>query len=167
MTAVECHQSLNVDISDTVAVSDHEGSVSDQPFHASQAPASKGVQSGINQADLPVRSRGICSPHRTILQVQEKIAVVKMIVSKVFFDDLAFVSAGDQEVLVALAGIDAHDVPEHWLAADFDHWLRTKDRLLGEPGTRTSCKYHHLHGWTRFLTVQHRRLNQRALLVKS
>src|ERR1019366_761785 len=167
MTAVEVYQGLNVDISDPIAVSDHEGSVSDQPFHPSQAPACEGVQSCINQADLPVRSRGICSLYRTILQVQEKIAVVKMVVSKVLFDDFAFVSAGDQEVLVALPSIDAHDVPEHWLAADFDHWFRTNDRLLSEPGPRTPCKYHHLHGWTCLLTVRHRRLNQRVLLVES
>jgi hypothetical protein len=50
---------------------------------------------------------------------------------KVLLDHLALVTASEQEILIAVVGIDVHDVPEDRLAADLDHRFRTYKSFFG------------------------------------
>ena len=64
---------------------------------------------------------------------------------KVLLDHLAFVAAGNEEILEAMAGIDAHDMPEHGLAPDFQHGLGANRGFFGQARPETSCQDDHSH----------------------
>ena len=59
--------------------------------------------------------------HLVLFHVEGDIGFVEEVVCEVLFDDIAFVSKEDNEVIVAVGRVDFHDVPENRLAVDFDH----------------------------------------------
>src|SRR5690625_4534674 len=56
------------------------------------------------------------------------------------FDDLALMSAADNEVIDTVGAVYLHDVPQDRPAADLDHGLRNDGGLFAQTGTVTSCK---------------------------
>jgi hypothetical protein len=48
---------------------------------------------------------------------------VAVVVGKVFFDHIAFVTTQNDELIEAVAGINFHDVPKYGFTPDFDHGL--------------------------------------------
>ena len=45
------------------------------------------------------------------------------VVGEVLLDDVALVATANDKIIYAMGGIQLHDVPQDWSAADFDHWL--------------------------------------------
>ena len=64
---------------------------------------------------------------------------MKEIVGEVLFDDIALVSATNNEIVDPVGGINLHHVPEDRLAADLHHGLGLQVGLLRKPGPKTSC----------------------------
>ena len=54
------------------------------------------------------------------------------VVGEVFLDDVALVSAADDEVVDAVLGVELEDVPEDGSAADFDHGLGAEGGFFTE-----------------------------------
>ena len=63
---------------------------------------------------------------------------MQKVVCKVFFDDVAFITAADDKVVNAVGGVELHDVPEDWFASDFDHGLWLEVRLFGDAGSEAA-----------------------------
>ncbi len=59
--------------------------------------------------------------HLVFFQIEGNVASVQEVVGKIFFDDIAFVSKEDDEVVISVARVYLHDVPEDRVPTDFDH----------------------------------------------
>src|SRR3979409_2416368 len=68
-----------------------------------------------------------------------------VVVEKVPFDDVAFVSEGDEELAKLVFGVQLHDVPEDRPAADIDHRLWSELGFLGETRAEAPGQDHYFH----------------------
>src|SRR5262245_39522727 len=84
------------------------------------------------------RSAAACKIHR-------EVVVDRVKVQEVFLDDFSAIAQRNDELLHAVRGVDVHDVPEHRLAADFDHRLRSEHSLFREPRAKPAGQNHCLH----------------------
>ena len=116
MAAMEGHKRLDIDVRQAITVCNHERLIADQILQAPETTACQGSEPGIDDPNLPVGHGGISHVARAVFQIDEQIAVVHQEAMKVLLDHLAFVAAGNEEILEAMAGVDAHDMPEHRLA---------------------------------------------------
>ena len=73
--------------------------------------------------------------HTAICHVKGDITGMKKVVSKIFLDHIALVSAADNEVIDTVVAVDLKDVPENWLPADFYHRLWPQMGFLRQTGT--------------------------------
>ena len=67
------------------------------------------------------------------------------VIAKILFNYITFVSSAYNEVIYSESRVGFHNVPKHWLAADFDHGFRSKMCFLGEPSAQTTGQYDCLH----------------------
>ena len=70
---------------------------------------------------------------------------MQKVVGEVLFDDIAFMAAADYKVVNAMGGVELHDMPEDWLASDFDHGFWLEVRLFGDAGAEASCEDYCFH----------------------
>ena len=59
--------------------------------------------------------------HLVLFHVEGDIGFVEEVVCKVLFDYIAFVAKENYEIIVTVARVYFHDVPENRLAVDLDH----------------------------------------------
>ena len=100
-----------------------------------EAAARLGLLARVDEGDLPRLGVPLMDLHRVLRHVERDVRHVQEVVGEVFLDDVALEAAADDEVRDAVRRVDLHHVPEQWLAADFDHRLRTQHGLFAEPGT--------------------------------
>src|SRR5207248_6562860 len=108
-------------VCEAVAISDHESLLFKMRAQAAKAAACQRVHAGVDQPNLPVGCRAPGNFAGAIFQIDEEIAVVHDIVVEVLLDDLALVAASHEKIVEAMRGVEAHEVPEHGLAADLTH----------------------------------------------
>ena len=73
-------------------------------------------------------------------------AVAKIeVIEEVALDDVTAVAERNNEFLEPARGVASHDVPQHRLAADFDHRLRLRLGLLGEACAEAAGQQNGLH----------------------
>lgn len=59
--------------------------------------------------------------HLVLFQIEGYVASVQEVVCEIFFDDIAFVSKENDEVVVSVARVYFHDMPDDRMSADLDH----------------------------------------------
>ncbi len=145
---MELDQLGDIDVADAVAVGEHERLGADVLGQALHPAPGLRVRTGIQQMDHPVFAVTAVGRDLAGIQLDGQAARPVVVVEEVVLDLLALVAQGDDEFLVALSGIDAHDVPQDRLAADLDHRLGPDGRLFGEPCSQPAGKDGdlHLHG---------------------
>src|SRR5258708_5409468 len=70
--------------------------------------------------------------HLIGMHVKGHIRGMQEVVGEVLLDDVALVSATDDEVIDAMLGVNLQNVPENRTAANLDHWLGTNYRFFRE-----------------------------------
>jgi hypothetical protein len=83
--------------------------------------------------------------HLIFCDIKRDITILQKIIREVALDDVAAVSATDDEVLNSSRRIYLHDMPEYGLTADFNHRLGTEIALLTDPRTHAPCKNYGYH----------------------
>ena len=131
----------DIDIGNSVAVGEAERLVWFEVLCDSfQAATCCCVFTGINQGYFPRFGFLLMYLHAIVLQVEGDVRCMEKVVCKVFFDDIAFVAAADDKVVDSVGGVELHDMPEDWLASDFDHGFWLEVRLFGDAGAEASCE---------------------------
>ena len=64
---------------------------------------------------------------------------------KVFLDYMRLVTETDDEICYAVDSVAFQNVPQDRLASYFDHRLRENRGFLGDPCSKSACKYYGLH----------------------
>lgn len=83
--------------------------------------------------------------HLIVLHIEGHVRHVKEVIGKVFLDDVALITAADNELVDPVGRIDLHYMPEDRFAADFHHRLGFKMGLLGNPSTEATCQNYRFH----------------------
>ena len=152
LVAVKRDESRHVHIRDAVAVGEAEVLVANIRQDTLQAPPGHRLLAGVHQRHPPRLGLRAMDLHVALRQVEGDVARVQVVVGEVLLDQVALVAEADHELLDPMGGVDLHDVPEHRLAADLDHWLGTHSGLLAESRAETAGQDHGLHGdagyWT-------------------
>ena len=73
-------------------------------------------------------------------EVHRHVTAQRTVVGEVAFDVLSLVAERDDEVLEAVMGVVAHDVPQDRLVADLDHCLGSDLGLLRQSGAESSSQ---------------------------
>lgn len=98
--------------------------------------------------------------HAVGLHVEGDIRHMQKIIGEVFLDDVALVAAADNELIDAVTGVDLHDMPEDWHAADLHHGFGAHGSFFTQARAQPTCENHCFHViWPRWGLV--RRSTQR------
>ena len=96
------------------------------------------IQPGIHHRHLPVLCTVFVDLYGIGLQIHRDIRLIDIIIHKVFFDHIHLITATDNEFIQSIGRKVLHNVPEHWLSADFRHGLRDSLLLITD-GTSLSA----------------------------
>lgn len=112
VTIVEFYQSRDIEIRDSVAVSQHERLVFVQPLlQALDATPGLSVKAGVDEMDFPVGVFAVMKDGFTGGQIDRNIVVERKEVEKVVFDNFLLVSKRDNEFIETMSAVGVHDVP--------------------------------------------------------
>ena len=84
--------------------------------------------------------------HLVVVHVEGDVGGVEEVVGEVLLDDVALVSAADDEVVDAVLGVDLEDVPEDGAAADLDHGLGADRGFFAEASAEAAGEDYCFHG---------------------
>ena len=144
--AVEGDGGGDVDVGDTVAVGHAEGLVGVEVLgDAAEASSGAGGFSGVDEGDAPGFGDGLVDGHLVVVHVEGDVGGVEEVVGEELLDDVALVSAADDEVIDAVLGVDLEDVPEDGAATDFDHGLGAEGGLFRDASAETAGEDYCFH----------------------
>src|ERR1700733_2601557 len=132
MGAVKREQVVQVDVGYAITPGEHEGFIAQVRRKPLDAAAGLGLHAGINQVHIPVGDHTAVHLDLAGFERNIQIPVQRAIVEHVLLDDFALVAERDRELVQAIVRVVHHDVPENWLAANFDHRFRLKFCLFCE-----------------------------------
>src|SRR5262245_21747213 len=135
---MECQEGFEIDVTDTIAISQHEGVVLQQRLESQEAPAGQSFETSFDQVDLPVASRLAMRCNLSGGKIDGQTAVQSLEIEEVTLDHLALVAKRDDEFTETLFSIYLHDVPEKRTATNFHHRLRHDGCLLSQARTETA-----------------------------
>lgn len=136
----------DIHIGDTVTVSEAKSFfILHMIGHPLQASAGERLVARIHERDAPRLRLALMNFHPVVLHVEGDIGHVQEIVGEIFLDDIALVATADHEIIHAVGGIKFHDVPQHWLTANFDHGFGLEVRFFANTGAQTTCENYGLH----------------------
>ena len=131
MRFVERNQRRDVHVRHAIAVSQHERLRTDPAFEPLDAPASLRVKARVNEVNLPRLMLPLVNGGLARAKVYREIVVLRVEVKEIFFDHFGFIAERADKLIEAVSRIDAHDVPQNRLPANFHHGLGAKSGLLG------------------------------------
>ena len=67
------------------------------------------------------------------------------IVGKIFFDDILFVAAADDEFIDTVVAVSFHDMPQDGHVADFDHRLGLVDAFFADTRAKAASQNYYFH----------------------
>jgi len=150
---VERDRLRHVDVRQAVTVGEQEVRRLEVLRDAGEPRAGHRLGAGVHAGDAPV------APGRAVVvdpvrgrQVDREVGLHRREVEEVALDRVGHVAEAQDEVLVPVAGVERHDVPEDRLARDLDHRLGPTLGLLAEPRPLAAAQDHHRVG------LGHRRL---------
>ncbi|MNR42096.1 hypothetical protein D3C85_1605740 [compost metagenome] len=83
--------------------------------------------------------------HAVVAHVESDVRGVQEIVGEEILDRVALVTKANHEIVNPVGRVLFHDVPENWLAADFDHRFRLEMRLFADARAQATCQNNCLH----------------------
>ena len=83
---------------------------------------------------------------RSTTKHQGGVAGVPKVIPEIVFDHVALVAETEDELLVAVAGVSLHDMPEDGAIPDRHHRLGSKFGLLAEPSAFAATQDYDFHG---------------------
>jgi len=139
VAAVEGDFSGNVNVTDPIAVGHAESLFTFKvAADVAETATGRGGVASIDQGDPPGLRNALMDLHSIFLHVEGDVRHVQEVVGEVFFDEIALVTAADDEIVDQVLRVGLQDMPEDWPAADFDHRLGTKDRFFAKPGAEAA-----------------------------
>lgn len=140
-------QLADVDIGNSVSVSQHKGVCLDELFHPFQAGPLQSLLSRVGQGDAPacLVVAVVDVDALRLSQYDGEIAIHELVVTEVVLDHFPFVTEGQDEIIAPVPGLDFHDVLENRPIAYMDHGFGAEICFLPEPGPHASAKNYYLH----------------------
>ena len=149
---MKAHEFADIDVCHTIAIRHHEGLVLDVLANAPNAPACQGVESRIDDRDLPRFRMLIVHDHAVLLcEVKRDVGRVQEIVGEPFLDHVLLIARAYNEIIETEMAVPLHDVPEDRHAADLHHGLGTPLRLLRNARTQTARQKNCLQTFISFI----------------
>lgn len=131
-------QGRQVEVCDTVSVSQAECAIVDIRSNALEPPTSHSVFAGIDHGDGPRLGIALVDDGALLAHADRDIGCVQDVVREELFDHVALVSKADHEVADAKVGVHLHDVPQDRHATDLDHGLGAEMRLFANASAHST-----------------------------
>ena len=97
---MKCDFRSDIDVGNSVTIGETEGFVwVEVVSYAFKATSGSGIFTGVNKGYFPWFCIMLVDLHAVILHVERYVGHVKKVVGKVFFDDIAFVTAANNKVV--------------------------------------------------------------------
>ncbi len=143
----------NIHVADAVTISEAKGIVVLDEFRdALQPPAGLRVFPGVDQRHSPRFDLFSMDQRFVVRHVESDVGHVQRVIGKIFLDEIALVTAADDELIHAIGRIGLHDMPEHRPAADFDQRLGLETGFLGKTSAESTCENNSFQDLPPFLT---------------
>ena len=139
MRMMEVYEGIEVHVGNTIAIGKHERLIPDIILYALDASAGHGVEAGVDDGHAPRLVHVVVDLHLVVAEVEGYVRIMQEVVREILLDNVLLVAGQDDEIVVAVARVVLHDVPEDRHLPDLDHRLRTEMRLLGNTGSETTC----------------------------
>ena len=136
-----------IDVGESVAVIGEEHLlVLDMLTHREEPLADIAPHPGVDHRDAPVLL-GIAQGFDVVAEARHDAVGVNMrlVVEEEFLDDVGLVAETQDEILVSVLAVVAHQVPEDRLAADRDHRLGNVFGVIADPRAETSAEQNCFH----------------------
>ncbi len=114
--------------------------------HPQQALPDVGMQAGVDEGDAPVLDIG--GMQLDIAAAGGEREVVRhalLVIEEVLANQIAAVAQAQDEILVPVVRVIAHQVPDQRPVADRDQRLRDGVRMLAQASAQTTAEQHHFH----------------------
>ena len=125
MATVECNLSRYVKVGDSIAIGHTEGilafQISSDLFEASPGAS---IISCVDQRDSPWFGYTLVHLHPVVPQIKRDVGHVHEVVGKVFFNEVALISAADNEIVDSEMRIYLEDMPQNGASSDLNHRLQ-------------------------------------------
>ena len=136
---VEGDFSCDVDVANTVSVRHTEGFFTFEVSRdIAESPAGRSSLARIDKGHSPGFRYALMNLHPVFGHIEGHVRHVQEVVSEIFLDEIALVTAADDEVVDLVVRVDLQDVPEDRPASDFDHRLGADSGFFAEPGAETT-----------------------------
>ena len=128
-----------------------------------QSSSGHGIFSSIHQGDSPRLCTLLMYIHTVLTHTEGYIRHMQEVVGKILFNHIPLVPTTDNKVVDTVSGVDLHNMPEDWLATNFNHRFRSVIRLFTDTGSISSSQDHcfhlatHLHTCLRSVEPDHLR----------
>ena len=133
-------QVMNIDITDTIAISQHKRLIANIFLYALDACAGLRIQPRINECHFPWFRYIVVHRHAIALcKIEGDVRGVQIVVSKVFLDHIAFITKANDKFMKAVVGVDLHNMPEDRFPPDFNHRLWSGHRLFADSRAASTC----------------------------
>jgi len=144
---VESQQLADIHVRDPVAVSHHKCVAHDIFLHLLEAGALEGFFPRVGQGDFPAGLvMGIVNARFFRLsQFDRDVIVHQLIMTKIIFDHVAFISQSEDKLFEAELRIVFHDMPENGIRPDVDHRFGAKFRFFPKPRPRAAAEDNDFH----------------------
>ena len=108
-------QGRNIHVSDTIAVGETEGFISEMLAHAPQTATGECTLACVYQCDTPGLSLLAMHLVAVAAHVKRDIAGVEEVVGKIFLDQIALIAAASYKIVDTEIAIDLENMPENRL----------------------------------------------------
>src|ERR1039457_5674314 len=104
-----------------------------------QSSTSACIVASVHKRDMPRLRNALMYLHPILSHIKGHVGHVQEVVSKVFLDQIPFVSATDNNVVDSMVRIDLQNVPENRAPADFHHWFGAQSRFFAQACSQPAC----------------------------
>src|SRR4030095_694647 len=137
---MKLEQVLQIDITDTIAVSQHKRLITKPLLQPFKTPTSVCFLARILQMDDPILTLSVLPFHATACEVNTEASTQVMVIHEEPFDDFPPVAQRNVKLFKSVVSVVLHDVPEKRPAAYLNHWLWSSLGLFRQTGAQGTCE---------------------------
>ncbi len=147
MPVVKGNRGVDVAVDQPVPVCQKECLLFDEPQHPLKPSPGHGGLARIDQGHAPILFvvLTVVLELRAGAEPEGHVAGIPLVIAEEVLDHFAFVAEAQDEILVAVVGVDLHDMPKYRPFANRHHRFGPKLGFLAQARPQTTAQNHHFH----------------------
>jgi len=150
MTLVLGKQCLDIDVAYRIAICEKKWFPIQIFFGALDPASGQRIRARLQERNPPRFTGIVVHRHIVLREIDRNVALMQEIVREIFLDHIPAITKKDHKIVEAEPGIDFHNMPKYWPAADLNHGFGSYIGLFAEPRSFSARQYYDLHGTAPF-----------------